>query len=97
MIAVGISIQGIEVIPEPDAVDAEGVGAPPCLPQLLDRALLGVDRPPDLERPPIHPVRLSTVHGWRIDAHAHRSEDGLSRDMAAFPRPAPHAGEGTTP
>jgi len=49
LVALRITVQRKEVIPEPDAVDAKRVGSAPCIAQLCDRALLGMDGDADLE------------------------------------------------
>jgi hypothetical protein len=49
MISVRVAVERKEVIPEPDAVDAELVYVPPRIAKLLDRALLRMDRDADLE------------------------------------------------
>jgi hypothetical protein len=51
LVALWVAIKRKEVVPEPDAVDAELVGVPPRIAQLGDRALLRVDGDADLETP----------------------------------------------
>jgi hypothetical protein len=46
---VGLAVEGEEVVPRPDGVDAEGVGFLPGGAQLVDRAVLGVELDADLE------------------------------------------------
>ena len=45
--AVGIAVQRVEVIPDVDAVDAEILGAEPCLAELREAPLLRVERGSD--------------------------------------------------
>src|SRR5258708_6011007 len=51
LVAVGVAVEWKEVVPKPDAVHAQLVGATPCIAQLRDRALLWVNRDPDFEAP----------------------------------------------
>jgi hypothetical protein len=49
LVSVGVAEEGVEMVLEPDAVHSERVGTERCVTQLLDRALLRVDRDADLE------------------------------------------------
>src|SRR5260370_26414943 len=51
LVAVGVAVEWKEMVPEPDAVHAQLVGTAPGVAQLRDRALLRVNRDPDLDAP----------------------------------------------